>query len=191
MRETSKPTAPKPFLALTAADLMTTPVTTLPQTMTLREAAGLLSGASISGAPVVDAQGHCVGVLSSSDFVTWAGKGAEAGERGTEIRFIAPWGEVISIEDSPDHEIHRYMTVPPVTVSPRTPIGDLAQKMVDAHIHRVLVVVDHDGPRGIVTSTDILAAVVQATRIAAQESESPRPKPARSGPSRRSGRGHR
>jgi len=185
MREVSKPTAAKPLLTLTAADLMTTPVTTLPQTMTLREAAGLLSGPSISGAPVVDAQGHCVGVLSSSDFVTWAGKGAEEGEQGTEIRFIAPWGEVISIEDSPDHEIHRYMTVPPVTVSPRTPIGDLAQKMVDDHIHRILVV-DHDGPRGIVTSTDILAAVVRA---AAQESESPRP--ARAGPSRRSGRGHR
>ncbi len=172
MRVASKKTAAKPFLALTAADLMTTPVRTLPQTTTLREAACLLSGASISGAPVVNDQGHCVGVLSSSDFVTWAEMGGEAGEEGTTIRFVAPWGEMISIEETPDHEIRHYMTAPPVTVSPRTAIGDLAQRMVDAHIHRVVVVVDHDGPRGIVSSTDILAAVARAARRVAQESES-------------------
>lgn len=172
MRAAPKPKAAKTLLALTANDLMTTPVTTLPQTMTLREAASLLSGANISGAPVVDAQGQCVGVLSSSDFVTWAGRGAEEGEQGTEIRFVAPWGEMISIEETPDHEIHRYMTGPPVTVSPKTSIGELAQRMVDAHIHRILVVVDHDSPRGIVTSTDILAAVARAARKAVQRSES-------------------
>lgn len=171
MRTAAKSTTLKPFLALTAAELMTTPVTTLPHTMTLREAASLLSGANISGAPVLDEQGHCVGVLSSSDFVTWAGKGAEEGEQGTEIRFVAPWGEMISIEESPDHEIHRYMKEPPVTVSPKATIGDLAQRMVDAHIHRIMVVVDHDGPRGIVTSTDILAAVARAARKTAQESK--------------------
>jgi len=173
MRVAPVPTAARPFLSLTAADLMTAPVTTLPQTMTLREAARLLSGASISGAPVVDAEGHCVGVLSSSDFVTWAGKGAEAGEEGKAITFIAPWGELISVEDSPDHQIHHFMTSQPVTVAPRTPIGELAQMMVDAHIHRILVVVDHDGPRGIVTSTDILAAVARAARRADLEADRP------------------
>lgn len=188
MRVTSKSTAAETFLALTAGELMTTPVTTLPQSMTLREAACLLSGANISGAPVVDAQGNCVGVLSSSDFVTWVGKGADPAELGTEIHFIAPWGEVISIAESPGHEIQRYMTISPVTVSPLTPIGELAQKMVEAHIHRILVVVDHAGPRGIVSSTDILAAIAGAARTAAQEREGPSPKPARSGPNRRSGR---
>ncbi len=166
MRAATKTTAGKAFLALTAADLMTTPVRTLPQTMTLREAACLLSGTNISGAPVVDDQGNCIGVLSSSDFVSWAVKGAEEGEQGTEIRFVAPWGEMIRIEETSDHEICRYMTGPPVTASPRTSIGNLAQKMVDAHIHRILIVVDHNVPRGIVTSTDILAAVARAARKA-------------------------
>jgi len=169
MRVAPNPTTARPFLNLTAADLMTTPVRTLPQTMTLREAAQILSGASISGAPVVDAEGHCVGVLSSSDFVTWAGKGAEAGEEGKATTFIAPWGEFISVEEAPDHEIRHFMTTQPVTVTPRTSIGEMAQMMVDAHIHRILVVVDHGGPFGIVTSTDILAAVAQADRRAALE----------------------
>jgi len=160
-------TAARPFLELTAADLMTTPVRTIPQNTTLREAAHLLTHERISGAPVVDAGGRCIGVLSSSDFVTWAGKDGN----GKAVHFLAPWGEMIDIDDSPDNEIRHYMTAQPVTVAPTAPIGELAQKMVDAHIHRVLVVVDESRPQGIVTSTDILAAVACAAQRAALESE--------------------
>jgi CBS domain-containing protein len=54
--------------------------------MSLRAAAQLLMHDRISGAPVVDDAGRCIGVLSSSDFVTWAGKDGN----GTSIHFIAP-----------------------------------------------------------------------------------------------------
>jgi CBS domain-containing protein len=111
----------------------------------------------------VDAEGRCLGVLSSSDFVTWAGK------EGEEVSFIAPWGEIISVDDSPDDEIRHYMTVQPVTAGPTTPIGDLALMMVDAHIHRVLVV-EAGKPCGIVTSTDVLAAVARAAQQASRKS---------------------
>jgi len=117
----------------------------------------------------VNAEGRCVGVLSSSDFVTWAVHGEEGGENGRGTSFIAPWGVLISIDDSPDSAIAHYMTALPITVEPTTPIGELAQKMVGAHIHRLLVVVDHDGPRGIVSSTDILAAVARAAQRIGQE----------------------
>lgn len=166
MQATTLHAASKPLLALTASDLMTAPVTTIPQETSLREAARLLCRSSISGAPVVDKEGRCLGVLSSSDFVTWAGKEGEA------TSFIAPWGEMISIDDSPDDEIGHYMTAQPVTVAPVTSIGELAQMMVDAHIHRVLVMVvaDQSRPLGIVTSTDILAAVANAARRVALRS---------------------
>src|SRR5689334_3550006 len=98
-------TAAGSLLDLTAADLMTTPVRTIPQETSLREAAHLLTRERISGAPVVDGDGRCIGVLSSSDFVTWAGKD---GNRQT-IHFIAPWGEMIDIEVSPDNKIRHYM----------------------------------------------------------------------------------
>ena len=77
---------------------------------------------------------------------------------------------MIDIDNSPNNEIRHYMTAQPVTVTPRTPVGDLAQIMVDAHIHRVLVVIDQSRPQGIVTSTDILAAVARAAQRAALES---------------------
>jgi tRNA nucleotidyltransferase (CCA-adding enzyme) len=177
MQATAKPPAARPFLELTAADLMTTPVKTIPQEMSLREAAHLLAHDRISGAPVVDPAGRCVGVLSSSDFVTWA----EEDGRGKAVHFVAPWGEIIDIEDSPDNEIRQYMTAQPVAVAPTAPVGELAQKMVDAHIHRILVVVDEQRPLGIVTSTDILAAVARTAQRTALES----------GPKRKKGGGAR
>ena len=54
------------------------------------------------------------------------------------------------------------MTVQPVMVPPATPIGELARKMVDAHIHRVLVAGEGNTPCGIVASTDVVAAVARA-----------------------------
>jgi len=169
MKTATPRAAARPFLALTAGDLMTAPVRTIPQEMSLREAAQLLTRDRISGVLVVDADGQCAGDLSSSDFVTWAGR--DGNGNGTVIHFIAPWGEVIDIDDCPDSEIRRYMTGPVVTVAPAASIGELAQKMVAAHIHRVLVVVDENRPEGIVTSTDILAAVARTAQEAAVQSE--------------------
>jgi CBS domain-containing protein len=162
MRTATMPVEKPSLLALTAGDLMTAPVMTIPQETPLREAARLLHRSGVSGAPVMDAEGRCVGVLSSTDFVTWVEKGGEPGEQREATTFIAPWGEWVNIEESADNEIRHYMTAAPVTVTPRTPVGEVAQLMVDAHIHRVLVVTENDRPRGIVTSTDILAAVARA-----------------------------
>src|SRR5262245_63361934 len=70
MKRATLQSAARPLLGLTAAELMTAPVMTMAEEMSLSEAARLLCGAHISGAPVVDAEGRCVGVLSSGDFVT-------------------------------------------------------------------------------------------------------------------------
>ena len=170
MKTATIPAPLRSCLTLTAADLMTVPVLTIPHEMCLREAARLLSESHVSGAPVVDDQGRCIGVLSSSDFVSWAGEGGKATtEKAEKVTcFIAPWGELIDIEEAADSEMRQYMTTPPVVVTAGTFIGDVAQMMFDAHIHRVLVVNDHDYPHGIVTGTDILAAVARTARSAAK-----------------------
>jgi CBS domain-containing protein len=54
------------------------------------------------------------------------------------------------------------MTPDPVTVAPATPLGELARLMVNAHIHRLIVAGEDRRPVGIVSSTDILAAVARA-----------------------------
>lgn len=62
----------KSLFELTVADLQTKVVMTLPASMPLRNAAIELSQARFHGAPVVDEDGRCIGVLSVSDVARWA-----------------------------------------------------------------------------------------------------------------------
>jgi CBS domain-containing protein len=54
------------------------------------------------------------------------------------------------------------MSADPVLVPPCFRINQLARMMLDAHIHRVIVADEQGRPIGIVSSTDILAAVAYA-----------------------------
>ena len=152
----------KPFLALTASELMSRDVEAIPRAMSLRGAAHLLSQAHISGAPVVDTEGKCVGVLSATDFVHWA----EEPERLTAVSpgcVHASW-QMLDYDTIPEEEVSAYMTADPIVVPPHTKIADLAQMMLDAHIHRIIVVDQRQRPIGIVSATDIVAAVAQVGR---------------------------
>jgi CBS domain-containing protein len=71
---------------------------------------------------------------------------------------------VLDEEPIPADKVHRFMTADPVKAGPATPVSELAQMMLDAHIHRVIVVDEHDKPVGIVSSTDILAAVAHVCK---------------------------
>jgi CBS domain-containing protein len=193
---------------LTAGDLMTRDVVRLTKDMPLREAACLLLKNQIGGAPVVDKQGKCIGVLSALDFVRWAVQrerlpkvtsaplpitcpfqlkhrvrngheetlcilpsGAcpvQAEQTGPDQQklitcsqphcVLADW-QVVDVEKSLADELRHYMTADPVTVGPETPIRYLARIMIDAHVHRVIVVDEERRPIGIVSGTDVLAAV--------------------------------
>ena len=194
--------------ALTAVDLMNPDVLQLPQDMAMGDAARLLVQKQIGGAPVVDAQGKCVGVLSATDFVRLAVKGADIakllspplpatcpfqvrhrflGGEGLTLCALPPgvcpvqtrqrrpegeelmvcsqphcvlsdWQQV-EVEKLPTQEVRRFMTPDPVTARPATSIRALARMMIDAHIHRIIVVDDEQKPIGIVSNTDVLAAL--------------------------------
>jgi CBS domain-containing protein len=200
------------ILDLTACDLMTHAVLTIPQEMPLREAAGLLLRNQNAGAPVVDEQGRCVGVLSSTDFMRIASQREDAitptsppypvnrpspspstGPDGREVtgpalppgvwpiqieeprpagkeKFVASaqsssfctdW-QFVDVEKLPAEEVRHYMTADPVTVLPGTSIRILARMIVDAHMHRVIVVDGEHRPMGIVTTGDIMGALADA-----------------------------
>lgn len=200
-------TTRKPLTTLQAADLMSRDVVTIPQGMSLRAAARLLFEHQISGAPVADASGRCIGILSATDFVRWAeegGHGAEdvplpacpfqvkgrllTGEQAVictlaegrchlqEMRpttagrhtavcrlpsgVLCDWQQVA--ENLPRGTVRHYMTVDVVTVAPQTPLPELARMMIDAHIHRLIVVDEERKPVGVVSSTDLLAVLAYA-----------------------------
>ncbi len=207
-----------PFFDLTARDLMSRDVVTIPEADSLREAARLLSQARISGAPVVDHQGKRVGVLSATDFLRWAEKqggtplasshslprtcsfwvrqrdalgkedilcmlppgacsiqSAQMTPEGKEVQvcrepFSVPtdW-QVVLTEELPPDAVRLHMTADIVTVAPDTPVRELARMMLDAHVHRLIVVDEERRPVGIISSTDILAAVARGDGVAAPD----------------------
>src|SRR5262249_39531744 len=71
--------------------------------------------------------------------------------------------QVLGVESLPTDAVGQFMTRDVVTASRVTPLRELARMMVDAHIHRVIVTDDNRSPVGIVTSTDVLAAVARWT----------------------------
>jgi CBS domain-containing protein len=58
------------------------------------------------------------------------------------------------------------MSSDPVTASPETAVRTLARMMIDAHIHRLIVVDEDRKPVGVVSSTDLLARIADAKHIA-------------------------
>lgn len=132
----------KPLPDLTAADVMSREVVVVSDEMSLQDAAHLLVGQQISGAPAVNTKGCCVGVLSATDYFRWV--------------------EDENSEITPTHEVNTLMSVDPVTVPPTKPVKDLARMMIDGHIHRVIVVDEQKRPIGVVSSTDILAVIASA-----------------------------
>jgi predicted transcriptional regulator len=73
--------------------------------------------------------------------------------------------QVAEVDALPTEAVGRFMTRDVVTVSRFTPIRELARRMVDAHIHRIVVTDDDNTPVGIVTSTDILGAVARSAEV--------------------------
>lgn len=152
---------------LTAADLMSREVITVPQDLPLPDAARVLAEAQVGGAPVVDADGQCVGVFSTADLVRQAERAKRASRKAPPIPgcVCSEW-EVVEHdwETLPAESVSWYMTPDPVLVSPEAPIGELARMMADAHIHRLIVAGPDRRPTGIVSSTDVLAALARAAR---------------------------
>ncbi|MFO0866295.1 MAG: CBS domain-containing protein [Gemmataceae bacterium] len=200
----------KPLSFMTADDLMARDVVRLPETMPLRDAARLLVQNQVSGAPVVDAEGRCVGVLSSIDVLRLARTREQPAnpvapalpfacsfqriERDCDLRqfhactlpkgvcpiqrvhrdsaghekvvcsephFVLTDWQVVELEKLPTDEVRNFMTAEPVTVLQSAPMSQLARMMVDAHIHRIIVTDAAGKPVGVVSSTDVLAAVAE------------------------------
>jgi CBS domain-containing protein len=146
---------------LTAADVMSNEVITIPRHFSLQKAAHMLSSANVTGAPVVDGRGVCVGVLSATDFVHLADL-EKPPVPNTSTECVCSEWQVVEMENLPTDEVGCFMTADPVTVKPNTLIAEVARMMLDAHIHRVIVVDALSRPIGVVSTTDILAAVAYA-----------------------------
>src|SRR6478752_3211310 len=125
--------------SLCASDIMSRNILMIRREMSLQGAARLLNRAGVTGAPVVDDQCRCVGVLSATDFM----HSVETGETNLDST-ASSLSQAHSAWQIPEENsclcVADFMTKDPVLIGPATPIAELARTMVDAHIHRVIVV---------------------------------------------------
>jgi len=145
-------------------DLMSPDVMTVGDEMTTDELARYLIEREISGAPVVDSQGHLVGVVSMTDIGRNLAEPSDLmSSRGSS--FYRDDSSEFTLEDLGQRYVEeRSVTVRdvmtpvvhqvPVTAS----VAEVARIMVEQHIHR-LVVTEGKDPVGIITSTDLLKMV--------------------------------
>jgi predicted transcriptional regulator len=126
---------------LRVRDIMTTEPFTLSEDVSALEARWALTRRNISGAPVADAEGNLIGILSKSDLVDPA---------------PADWinGEA-AVSDLMNPDVQMIYADDPALAA--------AQAMADKGVHR-LVVMDEEGEvAGIVTPMDIVRALARGS----------------------------
>jgi CBS-domain-containing membrane protein len=154
---------------LTARDIMTEKLVLLEETDTVRHAAHLFRDLRISGAPVVNAEGRPIGLLSAMDIVPAVAARLEppAARPRPQTR-EAELEEICQILNSDENReaagelVTRWMSRRLVSVRETTPLVEVARVMCDGHWHRVTIVDDAGRLKGIVSTMDILAALVHA-----------------------------
>jgi len=158
-----------------AGDVMVKKVVTLKPDDLLADAAATLLQNQISGAPVLDEFGACQGILSVSDVVHAE---EEVAEEVEEIANSSFWnsnlalppsvyaGKLAELRDktapAAGRPVSRFMTTNLVTVDEDNSLETVVRYMVDAHVHRVLVVSEGRCLRGLISMTDVLAALMRA-----------------------------
>jgi CBS domain-containing protein len=152
---------------ITASDLMNPRVLTVRQDLTVRELANVLVENEISGAPVEDRSGKLVGVVSLTDIAAALAddEELEGGERGDF--FLSEWeDDGMSREeieelglDEAELTVAEIMTPEVFTVREDTPVSEIAEAMIQNHVHRILVTRE-DRVVGIISTSDLLGLLV-------------------------------
>lgn len=125
--------------------------------MGMRELARLFESKRVSGAPVVDADGRLIGVVSKTDLIRRTSEGSlevppnylfevlhGTASRGSQV---VPESLIVVAD---------IMSIDPVTAHQDDAIGPVARLMAQKRIHRIIVIDQDRRPVGVVTSLDAL-----------------------------------
>ena len=160
-----------------ARDVMTPEIVTVGPDTPVRKIAELLLGKGISAAPVVDASGIPIGMVSEGDLI---GRD-EAARQARRDWWLTLLAEGTTLNDdflaslrAPERTAREIMSAPVVTADEETDVGEIARLLAAYRIKRVPVV--RDGRIvGIVSRADLLRA------LAAEQPETRAPEAAARG----------
>ena len=147
------------LLRLSVKDAMARDVVVIAAHATMSDAAETLFKSSISGAPVVDEQGHCVGILSAADFVQReASREEETEHELTQDSPSRPY-QVCAVADD---LVSAHMTAAVQSIAEDVSLIDAGRVMCAGHVHRLPVLDEAGHVVGMVSSLDLVAATIHA-----------------------------
>lgn len=143
---------------MNASDIMTKTVITGKPDTTVAQAAELMTRNRISAIPVLDTDGSILGIVSEGDLMRRV-EGATERTRSWWLSFFAePQTSARGFIQEHGQHLKDIMTTEVTTVTPDTPVGQIAQLLEKRHIKRVPVV--KDGKLvGIVSRANLLQAL--------------------------------
>jgi CBS domain-containing protein len=151
-------------------ETMTRQVVSVPPDASILQAGELMLQHHISGLPVVDPDGHVVGIVTERDFLRPAGNSCE--------REPPRWFELLTGQSkAPDlpercreRKVAEVMTRDPATVAEDTPLEEVVRLLEARDIKRLPVV--RDGRLvGVISRADMLRALVKSLRAGADLSK--------------------
>ncbi|MBE0584866.1 MAG: CBS domain-containing protein [Desulfofustis sp.] len=146
-----------------AQDIMTTEVITVRVDTPIREVARIFTENNISGVPVVDEQDKVIGIVTESDLIF-------QNKRLSVPPFITILDSFFFL-DSPEkmeRELKKIagatvgdvFTSPAVSISPETPLDEIATLMTEKKIHTLPVLTETGSMIGVVGKKDIIKTVL-------------------------------
>ncbi len=149
---------------LRARDVMTKNLIIIHDTDTIEQAVANLKSHQITGAPVVNDSGRFVGILSLSDLVP-AGVDGRGNGGPSQWQCSATW-DLYDMAPSPighgteEELVSARMSNVVTSVTDDAPLVEVARAMCGGHWHRVPVVDAQGSLVGIISTMDVLAALV-------------------------------
>ena len=153
---------------LIARDVMNPNVISVRDDMTVAALAEFLVDNQISGAPVEDADGRLIGVVSQTDVArSLNGNNQAVLDHSEPSYYLRGWEEKFNAEDLAGLRVAEseltageIMTPRIFAVEDETPVATVAEKMIHGHLHRLLVTRERRVV-GIVTTSDLLGLLVE------------------------------
>lgn len=151
-------------MTVLACEIMTPSVKAVPQSWTMEQLTRFLTDNEITGSPVSDATGKIIGIATLKDVAEFrwsSSRPPQTGARLTEedqreARRLRMF--MFEKMSKLPVEVHDIMTPIVVSVTEETPVRDIADLMMEEHMHRIFVTRDGE-ITGIITTHDMLKLI--------------------------------
>jgi len=152
-----------------AADCMQRDVVTVAPNDTLQDALTLMTENHTTGLPVMDGKSRCIGLITSSDILNYTQEHADESPECATTQLFDPetqqWETVLlsafGLERFGEVRVSEVMTRDLIWVDRCAPLKEVARRLIDDRVHRVLVMDDKASLYGIISTSDLVRVVAE------------------------------